>query len=196
VLKNTRVWYLAMCYICYVCALSGLIIWMPQILKGLSKVITNTQVGLISMIPYICGVIAMQLNARHSDKTLERRYHVALPILVSFFSLIALTTTNDLWLSLFYICVSIMGIYCFVGTFWTLPALFLSEATAAVGLAMVNSIGNLGGFLGPYAVGFIKEMTGTTNGGMYFLASFALLGAIMVLAIPAKYADTKALKEG
>ncbi|MDR3562776.1 MAG: MFS transporter [Negativicutes bacterium] len=181
-----RVWHLAFSYLCYVIALYGLGMWMPQLLRALSKVITNTQIGLISMIPYVCGVIAMVLVARHSDKTQERRYHVALPISVAFFGLIALTMTTDLWLSLLWICVSTAGIYCFVGTFWTLPNIFLSEGTAAVGIAIINSTGNLGGFFGPYAVGFIKDATGSTTGGMYFLAAFALLATLSVLAIPAK----------
>jgi len=185
-----RIWHLAFCYLCYVIALYGLGMWMPQLLRALSQVITNTQIGLISMIPYFCGVIAMVLVARHSDKTQERRYHVALPISIAFFGLIALTMTTDLWLSLFYICVSTAGIYCFVGTFWTLPNMFLSEGTAAVGIAIINSTGNLGGFFGPYAVGFIKDATGSTSGGMYFLAAFALLATLSVLAIPAKNALT------
>ncbi|MDR3562787.1 MAG: MFS transporter [Negativicutes bacterium] len=195
VFGNRRVWHLAFCYVCYVCALYGLGMWVPQLLRELSKVLTNTQIGLISMIPYIIGVVCMIYVARRSDRTLERRYHISMPLLVSFFGLIALTMTTDLWLSLFWICVSTAGIYAFVGTFWTLPNLFLSEATAAVGIAIINSVGNLGGFLGPYAVGFIKDATGSTNGGMYFLATFALLGVISVLAVPAKEADTRALRE-
>lgn len=190
-----RVWHLAWAYLCYVIALYGLGMWMPQILRGLSKVLTNTQIGLISTLPYIVGVVAMVLVARHSDKTMERRYHVALPISLAFFSLIALTMTHDLYLSLFYICVGTAAIYCFVGTFWTLPNLFLSEATAAVGIAIINSVGNLGGFFGPYAVGYLKDITGSTNAGMYFLASFALLATLSVLAMPAKSAEAKASNE-
>jgi ACS family tartrate transporter-like MFS transporter len=194
VFKQGRVWHLAWCYICYVVALYGLGMWVPQILRGLSKVLSNFQIGLISTLPYFCGVVAMLLVARHSDKTVERRWHASLPISVAFFGLIALTMTSNLWLSLAYICISTAAIYCFVGTFWTLPNLFLSEATAAVGIAIINSVGNLGGFLGPYAVGFLKDATGSTNAGMYFLASFALMATLSILAIPAKNADTRALK--
>ena len=188
--SNFRVWHLSFCYLCYVCALYGLGLWLPQLLRALSKVISNTQIGLISMIPYACGIIAMTLVAKRSDKTLERRYHVAIPLAISAVSLVAVTMTTDLWLSLTYICIATAGIYAFVGTFWTLPNIFLSEGTAAVGIAIINSVGNLGGFCGPYAVGFIKDATGSTTGGIYFLAIFSLLGAFAVLAIPAKHAVT------
>jgi MFS transporter, ACS family, tartrate transporter len=194
VFKQPRVWHLSWCYVCYVVTLYGLGMWVPQILRALSKVLSNFEIGLISTIPYFCGVVAMLIVARHSDKTLERRWHVGLPISVAFFGLIALTMTSNLWLSLVCICISTAAIYCFIGTFWTLPNLFLSEATAAVGIAIINSVGNLGGFLGPYAVGFLKDATGSTNAGMYFLASFALMATLSVLAIPRKNADARTLK--
>lgn len=186
VFSQPRVWYMCIPYLCYIMALYGLGMWMPQILRALSQTLTNFQIGLISTLPYIVGVIAMVLVARHSDKTEERRYHVGIPILFSFFSLIALTMTKDLWLSMVFICISTAGIYSFVGTYWTLPSSFLSEGTAAVGIGIINSVGNLGGFFGPYAVGFLKDVTGSTSAGMYVLAGFALFATISILAIPAK----------
>ncbi|HEY3426628.1 MAG TPA: MFS transporter [Negativicutes bacterium] len=186
VFKESRVWHLAFCYLCYVITLYGLGLWMPQIIKALSQKLTNTNIGLLSTIPYLCGVVAMVLVARHSDKTMERRYHVALPIGVAFFGLIALTLTTDLYVAMALLCVSTAAIYCFVGTFWSLPTLFLTEASAAVGIAIINSTGNLGGFFGPYVVGYLKDLSGSTTTGMYFLATFALLGTLSVLAIPKK----------
>jgi len=158
--------------------------WMPQILRELSKLLTNTQIGLVSTLPYICGVIAMVSIAKHSDKTGERRWHVALPIFVSFFGLLALTMTSNLWLAVFFLCITMAGFYGFIGTFWTLPHMILSEGSAAVGIAIISSVGNLGGFFGPYFVGFLKDFTGSTNAGMYVLASFALLCTVAVLAFP------------
>lgn len=184
VLKQPRVWHLALAFFCYVSANYGLSLWLPQIIKGLSAVLTNTQIGLVSMLPYICGAIAMFANGRHSDKVMERRLHISLPIIVTFLGLIALTRTHSLWLSLFFVCCSISGMYAFVGTFWTLPTAFLGEASAAVGIAVINAFANLGGFGGPYLVGWLKERTGSTNAGMYVLASFALLASILILIIP------------
>lgn len=91
---DKKVWHLSFSYLCYVITLYGLGLWMPQIIKALSTTLTNTAVGLISAIPYICGGVAMVIVARHSDKTMERRYHVALPIAIAFFSLIAMTMTH------------------------------------------------------------------------------------------------------
>ncbi|MDR3562305.1 MAG: MFS transporter [Negativicutes bacterium] len=191
-----RVWQISWCHICYVIANYGLGMWVPQILRELSKVLTNTQIGLISTAPYICGVAMMVAVARHSDKTLERRWHIAMPIFMSFFSLIALTMTSNLWLSIFFICVSTAGFYGFIGTFWTLPHMFLSEGTAAVGIAIISSVGNLGGFFGPYFVGFLKDATGSTDAGMYVLASFAVLAALSILAIRKKAGEGQDLTAG
>lgn len=194
VFGHGRVWHLSFCYVCYCMALYGLGFWMPQILKSLSKLLTNTQIGLISTVPYICAVVVMLFVARHSDKTLERRFHVASSLALPFVGFVGLNMTGNLWLSLFFICLIAAGVYSFVGTFWTLPALFLTEELAAVGIGIINSTGNLGGFIGPYAVGFIKDITGgSTTGGMYFLAVFSILGALAVLLVPAKEADTRSL---
>lgn len=187
VFLDIKVWHLSFSYLCYVITLYGLGLWMPQIIKALSSTLTNTSVGLISSIPYICGGIAMVLVARHSDKTMERRYHVALPIAIAFFSLIGLTLTHNLWLSVVLLCVSTAAIYCFVGTFWTLPTMFLTEASAAVGIAIINSVANLGGFIGPYVVGYLKTITQSDVFGMYFLVTFALLATASVLFLKKRY---------
>lgn len=192
VLKDPRVWYMGLCYMAYVMALYGVGFWMPQMIKGLSKVLTSTQVGLLSAIPYIVASIVMVLVARHSDKKNERRYHVAFPILLTFFSLIAVTKTSDLFLSMVILTVALSGVYAFGGTFWTIPNLTLSSASAAVGIALINSVGNLGGFIGPYLVGWLKDFTGSTNAGMYFLAGAALAETILILAIPKKLVTPKA----
>lgn len=183
VFMDKKVWHLSFCYLCYVITLYGLGLWMPQIIKALSQTLSNTSVGLISAVPYICGGIAMVLVARHSDKTMERRYHVALPIAIAFFSLIAMTFTSDLLISVVLLCVSTAAIYCFVGTFWTLPTMFLTEATAAIGIAIINSVANLGGFVGPFVVGYLKSATHSDVLGMYFLATFALLATASVLLL-------------
>ena len=184
VFKEKRVWHLSFCFLCYVIALYGLGLWMPQIIKALSKALSNTNIGFLAAIPCACGAVAMVLVARHSDKTMERRYHVALPISLAFFGLIGLTLTTDLYISMALLCLSTAAIYSFVGTFWSLPAMYLTEASAAVGIALINSVANLGGFFGPYFVGYLKDFSGgSTTFSMYFLATFALLATISVLAL-------------
>lgn len=186
VMKNPRVWHMASAYLCYIMALYGVGLWMPQMIKGLSKVLTTTQVGFISAIPYIAAAIVMVLVARHSDAKNERRYHVALPISIAFFGLIGVTMTTNLVLSMVLLTIALSAIYSYVGVFWTIPNLTLSAAHAAVGIALINSFGNLGGFLGPYIVGWLKGITGNTNAGMYFLATMCLLATVATLTIPKK----------
>ena len=192
VLKDLRAWHMGLCYMAYVMALYGVGFWMPQMIKELSKTLTTTQVGFLSAIPYIVASIVMLLVARHSDKTNERRYHVAFPILMTFFGLIAVTMTTNLMLSMVLLTIALSGVYAFGGTFWTIPNLTLSAGSAAVGIALINSVGNLGGFIGPYLVGWLKDLTGSTNAGMYMLAGFALLETILVLAIPKKMVTPEA----
>jgi ACS family tartrate transporter-like MFS transporter len=186
ILKNGRVWHLSIIWFGYVCAMYGLSMWMPQLIKSLGQSLSNTSVGLISTIPYFIGVISMIVVARHSDKMMERRYHIGLPIAISAAGLFALTMTHDIVWSLFWITFTTAGIYGFAGSFWTLPSSFLSEATAAVGIALINSVGNLGGFVGPYAVGYLKDVTGSINYSMYVLAGFAILAGVLTILIPKK----------
>ncbi|GAF25125.1 permeases of the major facilitator superfamily [Moorella thermoacetica Y72] len=194
VLKNGVVWQLTISYLGYVMALYGLGLWLPQIIKALSGYLSNTQIGLISTLPYICGVIGMVLVANHSDKTMERRFHVGLPIIMAAVGLVALTKTKNLVLSMALISISTVGIYSYVGSFWTLPNTFLSEETAAVGIALINAFGNLGGFVGPYIVGFLKDATNSINAGMYVLASCALIACILAVALPKKHIMREGMK--
>lgn len=184
--REPRVWHMGLCYMVYVMAMYGVGFWMPQMIKGLSKILTSTQVGLLSAVPYIAASFVMILVARHSDKANERRFHVALPILMTFVGLIALTMTSNLLLSMILLTVALSGVYAFGGTFWSIPNLSLSAASAAVGIAIINSVGNLGGFMGPYLVGWLLDWTGSTNAGMYMLAGCALAETLLILAIPKK----------
>lgn len=195
ILKNGRVWHLSIIWFGYVCAMYGLSMWTPQIIKSLEQSLSNTSVGLISTIPYFIGVIAMVAVARHSDKTMERRYHIGLPIAISSIGLIALTMTQSIAWSLLWITFSTAGIYGFAGSYWTLPSSFLSEATAAVGIALINSIGNLGGFVGPYAVGYLKDITGSINYSMYVLAGFAIMAGVLTIFIPKKLIKIESIEE-
>lgn len=194
--KEPRVWHMGLCYMAYVMALYGVGFWMPQMIKGLFKILTPTQVGLLSAIPYIVASFVMLLVARHSDKTNERRFHVALPILMTFAGLVALTMTTNLFWSMILLTIALSGVYAFGGTFWSIPNLSLSAASAAVGIAIINSVGNLGGFLGPYLVGWLLDWTGSTNAGMYMLAGCALAETFLILAIPKRLVTPYTISPG
>lgn len=185
-LKDRRVWVFCIIYLCMVTALYGLGLWLPLIIKALGTTLTTSQVGFITSIPYIAGFIAMILVGRHSDKTKERRLHVGISMLVAAIAFALLPNTQNLILSLVLISIATAGIYSFIGTFWTLPNMLLTGAGAAVGIAWINSVGNLGGYLGPYSVGYIKDLTNSTNSAMYLLGAFALVCGILVVTLPKK----------
>jgi ACS family tartrate transporter-like MFS transporter len=190
VLKNPRVWHLSFIYFALVVGLYGIGFWMPTIIKSFANVLTNTQVGLITMIPYIVGGAAMIWWAKRSDRTGERRIHAALPPLIGAAGLLLCAFTDNPFFSIAMMAVATAGIYSFFGPFWALPALFLSESAAAVGIALINSIGNLGGFLGPYALGYLKETTGKMEAGLFFLSAFLVISALLVLSIRKKDASS------
>lgn len=185
-LKSGRIWYFALAYFGYACGMNGFSMWMPQIVKGLSSMLSDTQVGVVSAIPFVCSAIAMVLVARHSDKTMERRLHSGLSMMVMVVSLIALTFTKDLVLSVILLSTAAMGIYSWVGTFWALPTAILGEGTAAIGIALINSVGNLGGFVGPYLFGFLSDTTHSATAGFFMFAAFALMTSLLTLALPKK----------
>lgn len=183
VMFNPRVWHFGFIYFAVVIGLYGIGFWMPQVIKAFNGVVSNQQVGFITMIPYIIGGVIMILVARHSDKTGERRYHTAIPPLIGALALIGTSMTSDPVLSIIMLSLATAGIYSFLGTFWSLPALFLTGGAAAVGIAVINSIGNLGGFVGPYMLGWFKDATGSMTAGLYFLSAFLFLTTILVLII-------------
>lgn len=183
VLTNPQVWRLSFIYLTLVIGLYGIGFWMPTIIKSFSSILTNTQVGLITMIPYIAAGICMILWARRSDRSGERRMHTAMPPLLGALGLIGAGMTTNPYLSVIMMSIATIGIYSFFGPFWSLPAFFLTEVSAAVGIALINSIGNLGGFVGPYMIGYLNELTGNMEAGLYFLSFSLIITSLLVLSI-------------
>lgn len=181
---NGRVWLLAFVYFCIVIALYGVGFFIPQIVENLSGSLSNTTIGFITAIPYVVGGIVMVWWSRNSDKTLERRYHTALPLILCAVSLATLGyLTNYMVLSIAVLTIVILATFSFFGPFWSLPSLFLSEASAAVGIATINSLGNLGGFAGPYAIGAVNEATGSIYSGLYIIVAVLVVGFIVTLGL-------------
>ncbi len=186
-LKNGWVWYFTVCYFGYAVGMSLFFFWVPQILKRLSAVLTNTQIGWLSTIPYVCAIIAMVLIAGHSDKVMERRWHSGLSLAVMVFALIGMTLTSDLVLSVILLCLAASGIYAFVGVFWAIPTAYLGQEAAAVGIALINAIGTLGGFVGPYFYGYLGDLTKSTVAGTYVTAAFVLMTTILTICVPKRH---------
>lgn len=182
-MANPKVLFLSFIYFVYQTGSLGVGYWMPQIIKNFSGILTNTQIGLIAMIPYIGATIGMVIWSRRSDRKGERRLHSAIPLLIASIGLIGAGITHNPYLAIISITVSLTGMYSFKAPFWALPSLFLTQSTAAVAIAAINSIGNLGGFVGPYAIGALKNMTGSTKAGLIFLSVLLLISFFMVLFI-------------
>jgi ACS family tartrate transporter-like MFS transporter len=179
-ITNPKVLYLSVIQFIYQVGNLGIGLWMPQIIKGLSASLSNFQVGLIAMLPYAFATVVMVLWSRNSDRTGERRKHSALPLLWAGAALALTGLVAQPAIAIGLISLSMAGMYAFKAPFWSLPGLFLSRSTAAVSIAAINSVGNLGGFAGPYAIGAIKDATGSTFGGLLFLSGLLLLSFLMV----------------
>lgn len=160
----------------------GLSFFLPQIVKAFGG-LSNLQVGVITALPYAVGAIGMILWSRHSDQTAERKWHAIIPLLIIVVALAAAASAPDPTIKMAFLCVAGFGFFSVLPVFWTLPTTFLSGTSAAVGIAAVNSIGNLGGYFGPQIFGKLKDMTGADYASIMFLASAALIGAILVFVL-------------
>lgn len=184
-LRQPNVILLALAYFCGVTTIYGFVFWLPAMLKGLSGY-TNLQVTAISALPYCCGFVAMLAVGWSSDRTGERRWHAALPLFAVAGGLFLSAIANDkgsVFLAVAMFCVAGAGVYGYLPVFWSLPAIFLTEAAAAASIGMINSVGNLGGFVGPYIVGYLVKATGSFYIGIVYLSCSAFIAALLVLAV-------------
>mgnify|MGYP003583012075 FL=1 len=178
-MTNPKVLYLAFIYFVYQCGSLGVGYWMPQIIKGFSASLTHTEIGLIAMLPYIVATIAMVVWSRSSDRRNERKLHSAIPLLVAALGLVGAGMLGSPVLSMAMICVALSGLYSFKSPFWALPTLFLDRTTAAVSIAVINSIGNLGGFVGPSMIGVVKGSSQSAATGLLFLSGLLAIAFLM-----------------
>ena len=180
-LANPRVLALALIYFGTSAGLYTLGIWAPQIIKDLG--VSSMTVGILNAIPPILSVIAMVLWSRHSDRTNERTWHVAIACLVAASGLIIATFTHSIVGLIAALVIVNVGISCAKPPLWSMPTMFLSGAAAATGIATINSIGNLGGFFGPAMIGYIHDVTGSFNGGLYFVAGLLILSTVLTIVL-------------
>jgi MFS transporter, ACS family, tartrate transporter len=184
-LVHGRVWHLTVAYFLALVGMYAMNFWMPQLVKALSTQRSNATVGMFVMIPYLAAVPAMILVSRSSDQTLERRYHIVIPEMVAAIALLLLgaITPHSAFLSVALWCFVASGIYCLLGPFWSLPSEFLTGFSAAAGIALINSFGNLGGFVGPYAMGAINKQTGSFRVGLLVAGISLFASAMLILAL-------------
>ncbi|RAR60725.1 D-galactonate transporter [Paraburkholderia unamae] len=186
VLTSPRVLLMSLTYFSFVMGLYGVSFWLPTIIKatGVKDALT---IGLLSAIPFAAAVVGMVLVAKSADRTRERRWHIAVPAAIGAIGLVlSVTWAHDTTLAMTALTIATMGILTTLPLFWSLPTSWLAGTGAAAGIALINSIGNLAGFLSPYAVGWLKQATAANDSGMYMLAAFMILGGLLALSAPAK----------
>jgi predicted MFS family arabinose efflux permease len=180
-LRDSRVWLLTVSYFCLVSANPTLGFWSPTIINGLG-VTSNTTIGLLSAIPYIGAMIATVLVGRHSDLRLERRWHCALSCLAAAAGLVLIGVfANMPPLAFVALILGQAGVLAAFAPFWQMPTMLLAGTAAAGGIALINSIGNLSGWLGPFVVGWLKDLTGKTSTGLYVVAGLEVLAAVLIV---------------
>ncbi|MBL8266873.1 MFS transporter [Steroidobacter sp.] len=179
-LTNSRVWRNGFVYFSILVGLYGFSFWLPQIIASLGHM-TNVEVGLVTMIPYSLACIGLVLWGRHSDATEERSWHVALPSLLGAAALTVSGWTTAPVIAFSALCLAAVGIYSGLPAFWALASRGLQGAAAAGAIALINSLGNIGGFLGPAAIGFVKSYTGTYAASLLFIAVVLAIGAAVTI---------------
>ncbi|WP_246541843.1 MFS transporter [Collimonas antrihumi] len=186
VFKDIRIWHMCLIYFCIVMGQYGLTFWLPTLVKA-SGVVGDLRIGLISAIPFLCAVFAMILIGRRSDRMRERRWHLIVPALLGAvgFVVSAIAADNTV-IAIAFLSLAAMGVLTCSPLFWSLPTAFLSGTGAAAGIAVINSVGNLAGFVSPFMVGWLKDTTHNNQTGMFMLAGMLVIGAIAILKTPPK----------
>jgi ACS family tartrate transporter-like MFS transporter len=178
-LMNPKILLLSANYLGIVTPSLGLLLFAPQIIKSLGA--TNMLTGYATMLAYVCGAISMVIFGWISDHSGDRRWSLFVTCMIATGGLVMAGMTMGTWWSLVGMCLSTAGFYGTKGPFWSMPGMLLTGTAAAAGLAWINSIGNVGGALGPAIVGWLKDTTGSYSGGLYGLAMFTLAGAVIAL---------------
>ena len=181
-LTERPVLLLGLLYLCLTMGIYGIGFWLPQILKGISQQ-NDIGIGLLSALPYIVAVVSMVFIARHSDKTGERRRHVAYSAFVGAVGMALSAVAHTPALLLIAISIAAIGIWGALGTFWTLPTAFLSGTAAAGAIALINAIGNIGGFASPYLIGLVRGESQSFTGALLLLCASLAVGGVLALTM-------------
>jgi len=182
-LRNRDVLLLTLCYFCAMTGSYGIAFWLPTIVKRLSGQ-SDMNVTLLAAMPYIAGFVTQQLNGWHSDRTGERRWHAALPVILCGVAL-SLAVIYSLRPTISIALFVLVGA-CFYGfqpCFWAVPTLFLSESAAAASIGLINSVGNLGGFAGPFVIGYLANRTHSFAPGLWYLVISLFVSGALMLAV-------------
>lgn len=184
--SSGRLWALSGLYFCIVIAFYGVSFWLPQIVQATGS-LSSARVILLTAIPYVAATIGLVVIGARSDRKVERRWHVAVPCLIGAAGFVlTVLAPQTATASLVMLSIAAFGIWGALGPFWTMPTAFLRGTAAAGGIAIVNSVGNIGGFAGPFLIGWVRDATGSFEGGLLTLAAVLVAGAAIALSLPVR----------
>ena len=185
--RRREVVVLCAAYFSITTSVYGFSFWFPTILKRVSA-FSDLLVGLVAALPYCAGLAATLLIGFSSDRTGERRWHAAACMATVAFGLSCGAMASSVVVSVAMFCIAAMGMYGYPPAFWSIPARFLTGTAAAASIGLINATGNLGGFLGPYLVGYLTKATSSFTAGVLFLAMAAVVAAALILSLPLRTA--------
>ena len=180
-LTNPKVLALGVVGISIAYSIYALAYFLPQVVKAFG--VTNMQTGLITAIPFAVGTVGMVWYGRRSDRLLERRSHAAIALLITGLGIAAAAVIDDPYIKMAWLCLAGFGAFAVLPAFWAMPTAFLSGSAAAAGIAFINSIANIAGFVGPMIIGRIKDATGSFSGGFLVVAGVSVVAAIVMLCV-------------
>ena len=183
VVRLPRIWALSVLFTCFLTALYGMLLWLPQIVNELGA-LSNLQVGLLSSVPFSCAAVAMILVGRHSDRHGERKWHLAASMAAGGVGLLGSAYAPTPASAFVLLCVSAAGIWGALGVFWTLAGNFLAGNAKAIGIAVVNTLAQIGGLAGPWVLGIVKQRTGDFSLALTALAAFAFVAVLIAALMP------------
>jgi sugar phosphate permease len=182
-IASGRVWILAAVYFTIPVALYAMGFWLPQIIKAAAGGGSDTRTGVLTAIPYGVAALGMVMVGRHSDRTGERRWHIAVSAVVGGAAFAASACVDGLVPSLAALSLAMLGLASMLGPFWTLATSLMTGVGAAAGIALVNSVGNIGGFVGPNIIGLVREATHSFSAGLVAVGVVLAAGGLLVLAV-------------
>ena len=177
-----RIWVLALVYFGLNTVSYGVSLWLPNLIKSLAGV-SNLAIGVLSAVPYVAAALSMVAVGLHSDRTGERRWHTAVPALAGALALAWAANVISVGPAIVLISIAVLGVFSMMGPFWSMPTALLTGTTAAVGIAFINSVGNLGGFFGPLIIGVLRTSTGQFKYGLLIVAGALAVSGSLALTV-------------
>jgi len=188
VLTSQKIWLLGIVYLCMVIGMYGITLWLPQILRAVTGA-DDLTIGLMNALPFLAAMVGMTIVGWHSDRRGERRWHIVCSLILAATGCALAAIANNVAMILVAFSIAAIGVWAVIGPFWALTTSFLGGAAAAGGIALINSMGNIGGFLGPYLMGWFKQVTTGYGSGLVATAFVLLLGALMAASVKPSFSS-------